>query len=97
MKSQPAPQSQDERDLERMQGLVTKGEQARKMRDDLAFRLWWKGGLTQADIASRLDRADRRAGGKGISLASTQKSLFRMRRALQHELLQHADNRNAES
>ena len=84
------PMNPDERELERCQELATKGEQARQRRDEIAFRLWQEG-MTQKEIAERLDRADRRHGGNGISHGTTQKALFRMRKAREQELLEHAE------
>ncbi len=83
------PMTPEERDLEHYQELATKGEIARTRRDEIAFRLW-QDGMTQKEIAERLDRADRRYGGSGISHGTTQKALFRMRKARETELLESA-------
>ena len=50
-------------------------------RDSLALVLWLDQRMAQAEIAERLDRADRRAGGRGVSYAATQKNLWRARRS----------------
>lgn len=74
------PSSSDERALEQTQTRLTKAERdvmrLAAERDRIALRLW-RDGLPQAEIAERLDRADRRAGGGGISYAATQKRLWR--------------------
>lgn len=74
------PSSSDERALEQTQARLTKAEadvaRLTADRDRVALRLW-HAGLPQAEIAERLDRADRRAGGQGISYAATQKRLWR--------------------
>lgn len=56
---------------------------------ELAFRMWMDG-YTQKDIGERLDRADRRAGGAGISPGTAQKMLYRTRKAKESELLTEA-------
>ena len=82
----PPPRSQDERNLEAFQEKVAQGEIARVRRDELAFKLWTEG-MTQAEIADRLDRADRRGGGEGVTTSTTQKFLFRLRKKKEAELL----------
>lgn len=84
-----SPITVKERELERLQAAVTKGEASRVLRDELAFELW-QDGMTQKEIAERLDRADRRHGGTGITHGTTQKSLFRMRRQREQELIEKA-------
>ena len=91
MPTPAAPQSQEERDLERLQASVTKGEAARDLRNEIAFGLWM-GGMTQQEVAARLDRADRRAGGTGITHGTVQKMLFRMRKARETELVERASS-----
>ena len=82
VRAEPAgpPTTATERQLETLQTKLTKAEadaaRLATQRDDLALRLWL-GGMPQAEIAERLDRADRRAGGAGISYAATQKRLWR--------------------
>lgn len=74
------PSTSDERALEQTQARLSKAEadvaRLAAERDRIALRLW-HAGLPQAEIAERLDRADRRAGGEGISYAATQKRLWR--------------------
>jgi transposase len=83
------PRTPDERELEHLQAKVTEGERARERLTELAFRMWM-GGYTQKDIAERLDRADRRAGGDGISAGTAQKMLYRARKAREDGLLAEA-------
>jgi hypothetical protein len=80
------PRSPLERELEVQQKRVTEGDRARERRDAAAFDLWTEG-LTQKDIAERLDRADRAAGGEGVTHGQVQKLLYRMRRAREEELV----------
>ena len=87
------PRGQLERQLEQTQKLVTQGEIARRRRDDIAFALWQEG-HTQKDIAERMDRADRAAGGDGITHGQVQKTLFRIRRELEQELVATANGRH---
>jgi hypothetical protein len=79
------PSSTDERALEQVQSRLTRAEldveRLAAERDRIALRLW-HAGLPQAEIAERLDRADRRAGGGGISYAATQKRLWRSNNGL---------------
>ena len=82
----PPPRSSDERNLEAYQEKVAQGDIARHRRDELAFALW-NDGMTQAEIAERLDRADRRGGGDGVTTSTTQKFLFRLRKKKESELL----------
>jgi transposase len=84
-----APRNPVERELEVQQAKVTAGEIARQRRDAIAFELW-QGGMTQKEVAERLDRADRAAGGSGISHGTCQKMLFRMRKAIEDELIESA-------
>lgn len=83
----PAPaRTPRERELERLQVKATKGAlqqaRARALRDQLAFRLW-REGMAQDEIAARLDRADRSAGGDGVAVTAVQKTLFRYRKRLE--------------
>jgi len=72
----------EERQLESLQRKIAEGQVAKKRRDELAFKMW-RGGMGQAEIAERLDRADRSGGGGGVGAAATQKALFRYRKALE--------------
>lgn len=76
-----APHTPDERELEHLQALVKKGERARIRRDELALAMYATKRYSQDDIAARLDRADRRAGGDGVSTSAVQKILYRLRKA----------------
>lgn len=73
----------DEARLEQLQTALTNAEaDVRKLaaeRDALALHLWLDRRVPQAEIAVRLDRADRAAGGEGVSYAAVQKRLFRER------------------
>lgn len=86
------PRSPLERELEVQQKAVTHGDIARERRDTAAFQLWDQG-MTQKEIAERLDRADRAAGGNGVTHGQVQKALFRMRKAHEAELLAAAPRR----
>jgi len=72
-----------ERRLERIQERLTKlcleVNRLTLERDQLVLDLWLRGNVPQAELAERLDRADRKAGGEGISYAATQKRLWRAR------------------
>ena len=48
-------------------------------RDAIALHMWLDARVPQAEIAERLDRADRRGGGDGVTYAATQKLLWRRR------------------
>ena len=87
------PRTPLERDLESLQKAVTYGELAREQRDAVAFQLWTEMDMTQREISERLDRADRAAGGDGISHGMTQKLLYRIRKAHEEELLSAANTR----
>ena len=73
----------DERRLELLQSQITRRErdlaQLQSQRDALALSLWLDERMTQGEITDRLDRADRRAGGPGMSYARVQKKLWRAR------------------
>ena len=75
------PSNAVEQRLENTQVRLTKAQldvaRLSAERDELALRLWLDQSLPQAEITERLDRADRRAGGPGISYAATQKRLWR--------------------
>ena len=83
IKAEPAgpPRSGDERTLENIQVRLTRAQlEANRLsaqRDGLAQQLWFDRRMTQAEIAERLDRADRWAGGEGVSYAQLQKRLWR--------------------
>jgi hypothetical protein len=72
----------DERKLEAVQRKIEKAafalREATEERDILATKLW-HGGMAQAEIAERLDRASREAGGPGYGYAALQKRLHRVR------------------
>jgi hypothetical protein len=77
------PRNPDERRLEQLQARLTAAtnevNHLTTERDRLALRLWLDDNVPQSEIAERLDRADRRAGGSGISYAATQKRIWRRR------------------
>lgn len=74
----PAPRTTRERDLELLHTVVIEGERARVKRDRIAVALFEEG-MTLAEIHGRLSRADKRARGKGVSMAAVQKFIYRMR------------------
>jgi len=86
------PMNPQERELERLQKIVTKGDVARRRRDEVAFDLWANHGHTQNDVAERIDRADRREGGSGVSHFTTKKMLFRIRKSKEAALLEAAES-----
>lgn len=77
------PKTSDERKLEQLQARLTAAQRETahltEQRDRLALRLWLDDCVPQSEIAERLDRADRRAGGEGISYAAIQKRIWRLR------------------
>lgn len=85
VRAEPAgpPRSRTETKLENTQMRLARAQRELvKMtaeRDALALHLWLDDRLTQAEIAERLDRADRRAGGPGVSYAAVQRALYRRR------------------
>ena len=78
------PKTADERRLEQLQARLTAAQREvatlTAERDQLALHLWLDENIPQSEIAERLDRADRRAGGDGISYAQTQKRIWRQTR-----------------
>ena len=79
-----APRTPVERELERLQIDVTRGELARPARDALIFGLW-RQGVPQVEIARRLTRASLRAGGEAVSRNSVQKACSRMTNGDDHD------------
>lgn len=81
--STPPPTTKDERELEHLQKKMTEAELVRKRsrqrRDALALEMW-AAGMNQSELAARLDRADRAAGGTGVEPGAVQKTLFRLRK-----------------
>lgn len=79
------PRNSDERRLEQLQTRITQAqlqvEHLMEQRDVLALRLWLDHCVPQSEIAERLDRADRRAGGPGMSYAAIQKRIYRRHEA----------------
>jgi hypothetical protein len=69
----------EERELERMQRIVTQGQLADRRRKELIIRLH-DAGMTQVEIAARLDRASRSAGGDGVGEDAINKIVARARR-----------------
>lgn len=82
-----APRTPLQRQLEQLQKKVTEGELARARLDAVAFSLWTEEMMTQQEIADRMDRADRAAGGEGVTHGRVQKTLYRLRRARENELV----------
>lgn len=72
--------SVEERELERMQRLVTQGQLADTRRKELILKLHEQG-MTQVEITARLDRAARSAGGDGVGEDAVNKLIARQRRA----------------
>jgi hypothetical protein len=62
-----------------MQRLVTQGQLADSRRKELIFKLHQEG-LTQVELAARLDRASRAAGGSGVGEDAVNKLIARQRR-----------------
>lgn len=83
------PRSNQEIKLENTQARLTKAQREltrlTRERDALALDLWLKQRMSQAELAERLDRADRRAGGDGVSYAATQKLTWRARQRILQE------------
>lgn len=79
------PRTNDERRLETLQARITQAQQQVNnlivQRDHLALHLWLDARVAQSEIAERLDRADRRAGGNGVSYAAMQKRMNRLQQA----------------
>lgn len=74
----PPPRTTAERELERLQRTVTQGQLADERRRQLIYELY-SGGMTQVEIAARLSRASRAAGGPTIGLDAVQKLVKRIR------------------
>lgn len=68
-----------EKELERVQVRVTQGEQAERQRRELMVKLY-EGGMSQVEIAARLTRAARLAGGGTVGEDAVQKGIARWRR-----------------
>lgn len=79
----PPPITQKERELETLQKKMTEADlirrRSRQRRDALALEMWTEG-MNQNELAARLDRADRAAGGNGVEAGAVQKTLFRLRK-----------------
>ena len=77
------PRNPVEVKLEQTQARLTKAQRElanlTRERDQIALTLWLERRMSQAELAERLDRADRRAGGDGVSYAATQKLCWRAR------------------
>jgi len=74
----PAPRTQVERDLEKMQRRVVEGLKADTVRRQLIAQLY-QGGMSQVEIAARCSRASEAAGGQAVGVDGIQKLLRRMR------------------
>jgi hypothetical protein len=75
----PPPRSADERELERAQRSVTLGQLADARRKALVIELY-RTGMRQVEIAARLDRAARAAGGEGVGEDAVNKLIARSRK-----------------
>ena len=73
------PRTNAERDLERLQRTVIQGLRAAEERNEL-LRTLWEGGMTQRELALRLTRASRAAGGGEVSPNAVFKLMKRRRR-----------------
>jgi transposase len=67
-----------ERELERIQIRVTQGELAERRRRELIAQLY-ESGMSQVEIAARLTRAARRAGGEDVGEDAVQKNYRKWR------------------
>jgi hypothetical protein len=74
----PPARTQAERDLERAQARIIDGAFATEARRRLIIELH-EAGMTQPELAARLSRASRRAGGPEVSLASVEHVIRRSR------------------
>lgn len=74
----PPARSQEERELERVQRLVTQGQLADDRRRKLIVSLH-AGGMTQVEIAARLSRASLAVGGEPVGEDAVNKLVKRMR------------------
>jgi len=72
------PRSQEERELERSQRTVTQGLLADEKRKKLIVKLY-REGMSQVEIAARLDRASRAVGGEGVGEDAVNKLVKRYR------------------
>lgn len=77
----PRPKNADEVQLESTQKAVTLGQLADETRKTVMYRLWSKG-MTQREIAERLSRASRAAGGKDITENAVYKLLAIVKREM---------------
>lgn len=77
--SPPPPRSQVERELERTQRLVTQGTLADVSRRKAIIALY-RDGMSQVEIAARLTRAAKAAGGEGVGEDAVNKLIARSRR-----------------
>lgn len=75
----PPPRNPLERELERVQIKVTQGEQAERHRRELIAKLY-QAGMSQVEIAARLTRAAKRAGGDEVGEDAVQKQWTKWRR-----------------
>lgn len=78
----PRPRNADEVQLEEAQRAIVLGIQAEARKRELLLRLWQKG-MTQAELAARLTRASKAAGGGEITTNSVFKVIMKHRRRLE--------------
>lgn len=74
----PFPRTPVEKELERIQRMVTKGKLAEERRRELINELY-RGGMTQVEIAARLSRASNAAGGNDVGEDGVYKIVKQMR------------------
>jgi hypothetical protein len=74
----PPPRTQEERELERQQRLVSQGLQADERRKRLIMTLY-RAGMTQVELAARLTRASRAVGGEPVGEDAVNKLVARYR------------------
>jgi hypothetical protein len=79
----PPPRTNAERDLERTQRTVTQGVLADERRKRLIMSLY-RAGMSQVELAARLSRASRAAGGPPIGEDAVNKLVARYRRRKEH-------------
>lgn len=75
----PPASTKNERRLETLGRKAAEGVEFARQRDELALAMW-QDGMSIPEIAARLDRADKRGGGEGVTHHAVQKRLYRLRR-----------------
>jgi transposase len=77
----PRPTTDLERELERVQRQMTMGQLAEIRRRELIVHLHGEG-MSQVELAARLSRASRQAGGNGVKVSAVEHLVRRWRRRL---------------